>query len=128
MQAFKSVISEEDGYLRLTLSGPSTRGGLVRALTEVVAATKSRQIWRVLCDATAVPPPVSTSDKYEVGTKLARTADRRMVFAVFARSELIDHFFETVARDRGASVRVFVNETTALQWLFSRSSSGASAA
>ncbi len=67
------------------------------------------------------------SRRQEVGTKLARTADRRMVFAVFARSELIDHFFETVARDRGASVRVFVNETTALQWLFSRSSSGASA-
>ena len=77
MQAFKSVVSEEDGYLRLTLSGP-------------------------------------------VGTKLARTADRRMVFAVIARSELVDYFFETVARDRGASVRVFVNEATALQWLFSR--------
>jgi hypothetical protein len=67
------------------------------------------------------------SEKYDVGTKLARTADQRMVFAVVARSELIDHFFETLARDRGASVRVFVNEATALQWLFSRSGSGASA-
>jgi hypothetical protein len=127
MQAFKSVIDEEDGYLRLTLSGPSSRGGFIRALTDVIAAAKSRQIWRVLCDATAVPHPVSTSEKYEVGAELARTADRRMVFAVVARSEMIDHFFETVARNRGASVRVFVNEATALQWLFSRSSSGASA-
>jgi hypothetical protein len=127
MKAFKSVISEEDGYLCLTLSGPSSRGGLVRALADVIAAMKSRQIWRVLCDATAVPHPVSTSEKYEAGTELARTADRRMIFAVVARSELIDHFFETVARNRGASVRVFVNETTALQWLFSMSSSGASA-
>jgi hypothetical protein len=125
MQAFKSVIDEKDGYLRLTLSGPSSRGGLIRALTEVIAAAKSRQIWRVLCDATAVPHPVSMSEKYDVGTELARTADQRMVFAVVARSELIDHFFETVARDRGASVRVFVNEATALQWLFSRSSGGA---
>jgi hypothetical protein len=64
------------------------------------------------------------SEKYDVGTELARTADRRMVFAVVVRSELIDH---SVARDRGASVRVFVNEATALQWLFSRSGSGASA-
>lgn len=120
MKEFKTVISEKDGYLRVTLGGPSTRGGLIRALAEVIAATKSRQIWRVLCDATAVPHPLGTSEKFEVGSELARTADRRMIFAVVARSELIDHYFETVARNRGASVRVFVNEATALQWLFSK--------
>lgn len=119
MNEFDSVITEEDGFLRLTLMGPATRGTLLRALAQAIAETQSRRIWRVLCDATAVPTPVGTSEKYEIGAELARAADRRMIFAVVARAELIDYFFETVARNRGASVRVFTNEATARQWLFS---------
>lgn len=42
-----------------------------------------------------------------------------MIMTVFARAELVDYFFETVARNRGASVRVFTHEGTALQWLLS---------
>jgi hypothetical protein len=113
------VITEKDGYLRLTLVGQSSRGMLLRALSQVIAETKSRNIWRVLCDASALAAPVGTSEKFEIGVELARAADRRMIMAVFARAELVDYFFETVARNRGASVRVFTHESTALQWLFS---------
>jgi hypothetical protein len=117
--AHQGVITEEDGFLRLTLNGRATRGILLRALTQVIAETKARNIWRVLCDASAVVAPISTSEKFETGVELARSADRRMMMAVFARAELVDYFFETVARNRGASVRVFTQEGTALQWLFS---------
>src|ERR1700679_350228 len=118
MNEFNSVITEEHGFLRLTLTGPATRGILLRALAQAIAETQSRHIWRVLCDATEVPTPVSTSEKYEIGAEVARAADRRMILAVVARAELIDYFFETVARNRGASVRVFTHEATARQWLF----------
>jgi len=80
----------------------------------------------VLCDARSVPSPIGTSEKFEAGTELARTADRRLIFAVVASADLVDYFFETVARNRGASVKVFTNEATALHWLFSIQSSGAS--
>jgi hypothetical protein len=124
MNEFKSVITEDDGYLRMTLSGPATRSSLLGALAQAIGETKSRRIWRVLCDVTAVPPPMGTSEKYQAGAELARLADRRMIVAIVARPELVDHFFETVARNRGASVRVFTHETNALQWLFSIPSSG----
>ena len=117
--ATQGVITEQDGYLRLTLQGRATRGILLRAVAQVIAETKSRNIWRVLCDASAVIAPISTSEKFETGVELARAADRRMIMAVFARADLVDYFFETVARNRGASVRVFTHEGTALQWLFS---------
>jgi hypothetical protein len=119
MNEFKSVITEDQGFLRLTLTGPATRGILLRALAQAIAETQSRRIWRVICDATEVTTPVSTSEKYEIGAELARAADRRMILAVVARADLIDYFFETVARNRGASVRVFTHEATARQWLFS---------
>jgi hypothetical protein len=114
-----AAIKQEDGYLRLTLSGRMTRGALLRALAQIIAETKSRKMWRVLCDSSTVPAPLGTSEKFEVGAELARTADRRMILAVVASAELVDYFFETVARNRGASVRVFTNEAVALQWLFS---------
>jgi hypothetical protein len=115
----EATIKQEDGFLRLSLNGRMTRGTLLRALAQIVAETKSRNIWRVLCDARSVPAPIGTSEKFEAGTELARSADRRMILAVVAGPELVDYFFETVARNRGASVRVFTNEATALQWLFS---------
>jgi hypothetical protein len=30
---------------------------------------------------------------------------------------MVDHFFETVARNRGVGLMVFSNETPALEWL-----------
>lgn len=118
MKELESVVIEEDDFLRLTLNGQATRGILLRVLAQAMAETKARDIWRVLCDASAVPAPIGTSEKFEIGAELARTAHRRMIVAVVARPELVDYFFETVARNRGGSVRVFTQESTALQWLF----------
>jgi hypothetical protein len=117
------TINQEGDWLRLTLNGRMTRGSLLRALAQIVAETKSRNVWRVLCDANSVPAPIGTSEKFAVGAELARTADRRMIMAVVAGADLVDYFFETVARNRGASVRVFTNEATAIQWLSSIQSS-----
>jgi hypothetical protein len=45
-----------------------------------------------------------------------------MKSAVVARSENVDHFFETVARNRGVSVMVFLQENAAISWLLDRAS------
>jgi hypothetical protein len=39
-----------------------------------------------------------------------------MILAVVAGAEVVDYFFETVARNRGASVKVSTNEAVALQF------------
>jgi hypothetical protein len=85
----------------------------------IITETKSREIWHVLCDATAMTPPPGAFEKFEAGVELARGADRRMKMAVVARVEAIDYIFENVARSRGVSVAVFRNDGAALQWLLS---------
>jgi hypothetical protein len=92
-------------------------------LDRVVAESESRGIARVLVDGREVPPPVSTADKYDLGVAAARALDGRIKLAVVALPVNVDHFFETVARNRGADVLVFTDETAALKWL-----TGASAA
>jgi hypothetical protein len=111
------TVTTDGRYLRLTLGGPAERGGLLRVLERIFTETKAQNIWRVLVDATAMPTPVGTFEKYQLGTEFARVADRRMRLAVVGRPELVDHFFETVARNRGGAVAVFTEEGAALHWL-----------
>jgi hypothetical protein len=117
MNAFEIKIVEEGGILRFALKGPGTYAHLLRAVAAIVTETKSRDIWRVLCDATAMTAPAGAFEKFEAAVELARGADRRMKMAVVARVEAIDYIFENVARNRGVAVAVFRNEDAALQWL-----------
>ena len=118
MNAFAVEIVEEGGILRFTLKGPGTHAHLLRAVATVVTETQSRDIWHVLCDATAVTP-TGASEKFEAGVELARGADRRMKMAVVAQIETIDYIFENVARNCGVSVAVFGDQRAALKWLLS---------
>ncbi len=117
MNTFEINVYEESGILRVTLKGPGTYAHLLRAVATIVAETKSRSIWRVLCDATAIAAPAGAFEKFEAGVELARSADPRMKMAVVAQVEAIDYIFENVARSRGVSVAVFNCEEAALQWL-----------
>jgi hypothetical protein len=119
MNAFDIEIVEERGILRFALKGPGTHANLLRAIAAIISETKSREIWRVLCDATALTPPIGAFEKFEAGIELARDADRRMKMAVVARIEIIDYVFENVVRNRGVALAVFKNEGVALQWLLS---------
>jgi len=119
MNAFEIKIIEEGGILRFTLKGSGTHAHLLRAVTAIVSETKSREIWHVLCDATAITNPTDAIEKFEAGVELARGADRRLKMAVVAQVEAIDYIFENVARNRGVSVAVFRSEGAALQWLLS---------
>jgi hypothetical protein len=117
MQEFAITVAKDGGLLRITLRGPSTRENLLEVLTRIVADTKSQNVWRVLLDARDLSTSPSTQGRYELGVEFARLADRRMSMAVVGRAEMVDHFFETVARNRGGAVRVFTDETDALHWL-----------
>ncbi len=117
MNTFEINVEELRGILRITLKGPGTYVHLLRAAAAIVAETKARNIWRVLCDATAIAAPTGAFEKFEAGVELARSADPRMKLAVVAQVEAIDYIFENVARNRGVSVAVFSSEESALQWL-----------
>jgi hypothetical protein len=114
---FPTVVTEGPGFVRITVSGPSTGARLRRLLERVVAEIESRGMARVLIDGREVPPPIPTTDKYDIGVAVARALDARTKLAVLGRPVNIDHFFETVARNRGANVGVFTEEKAALEWL-----------
>jgi hypothetical protein len=122
LDEFKIAVRDVGEFLRVTIIGPASLPNLFAALQRIIAETKSRDIWRVLVDATGIPPPLGTSEKFDLGLETARVTDPRMKTAVVARSENVDHFFETVARNRGVSVMVFLEENAAVNWLLDSAS------
>jgi hypothetical protein len=117
MPTFEINIVEQGGILRFTLRGAAAYASLLHAAEKINAETKSREIWLVLCDTTAMAAIPGAFEKFEAGVELARGADPRMRMAVVARVEVIDYIFENVARNRGLAVAVFNNEGAALKWL-----------
>ena len=117
MNALEIDVVEEGGILRFALKGPGTYAHLLRAVATIITETKSREIWHVLCDATALTIPTGAFEKFEAGVELARGADRRLKMAVVAQIGAIDYIFENVARNRGVSVAVFRSQSAARQWL-----------
>lgn len=117
LDKFEITVRDVGEFLRVTVIGPGSLPNLFAALQRIIAETRSRDLWRVLVDATGIPPPLGTSEKYDLGLETARVADPRMKTAVVARTENVDHFFETVARNRGVSVMVFLEENAAISWL-----------
>ena len=116
-EEFEVTVSKDSGFLRIAVRGPATRANLLVTLQRIIGETKSQDVWRVLLDARGAGAAIGAFDKFEIGVELARAADRRMRLAVVAVPAAVDHFFETVARNRGGAVRVFTDEAAALEWL-----------
>jgi len=116
------TVVDDGKYLRVTVTGRSSRSNLITALQRIVAEVQSREIWRVLVDATGIPPPMTTIEKYDLALEFSRIANPKLKTAIVARTEMVDHFFETVARNRGVGVMVFTKEVPALEWLLDAAS------
>jgi hypothetical protein len=117
---FLTVVVEGSGFVRISVAGAPTAPRLFNLLQRIVVESESRALSRVLVDATEVTPPTPTAEKFDIGAATARVLAGRVRLAVFALPEHVDHFFETVARNRGADVGVFTDEKTALAWLIGR--------
>ncbi len=113
---FQTVVTADHGFVRMTVSGPYTRARFGRLIQRVADEAGSRGIPRTLVDLTAVPLSLSTMDRYEIGVAAGRLLLGIKV-AVIATRAVVDHFAETVARNRGAVVGVFTEEAAALKWL-----------
>jgi len=114
---FLTVVADGPGFVRITVSGPSTGARLHRLLQRIVVETKSRRMSRVLVDVREVPAPIPTADKYDIGVATAQALSGRIKLAVVASPANVDQFFATIARSGGTMVLEFTDETAAMAWL-----------
>ncbi len=119
----KVSVWEELQVIQVDSYGDVTSADLMASMAEVLRIREERGISKVFVDATGETSLPPTTPVFEFGSELAN-AFRGVKFAVVT-SPQTEHdlrFLETVTRNRGAKVRMFVSREDALEWLLEKSS------
>lgn len=117
-------ITPKDGYLEVQFSG--SRDGRITQyaphLQPILQACEKYQCFRVLLDYTQMQYTVDTLVEHNAGEKLAQLLPPgiRMAYVAAECTEPHSSHFETVAVNRGASLRVFWDRQAALDWLLGK--------
>lgn len=90
--------------------------GLLDTMAELVQASDVRCGLIAIDEASGL---LDTLDRHKLGIHAARVLPRTMRLAVAAPSHLITPMFQSTARSRGLTVKVFDNPTDAKTWLAS---------
>jgi hypothetical protein len=113
---YRTTFTECAGYLRVVARGEYSYGRSKRLLIRVPRELRSRGLTRVLVDFTAVPEPVPDVERAELG-ELAAQLYTGIRVAVIDPVEAGDRGIESVALVRGAQMKIFRLESTAIEWL-----------
>jgi len=102
--------------LRFTATGSYARSRTEQLIALVRREADQRKFVRVLVDLTEVREAVPNFDRFHLGEATAAQL-RGLRLAVIDLTEASDSFIETVALNRGATMRIFATEGEALAWL-----------
>lgn len=119
---YELAIDQDPGFVTARLSGVRSPEALLQAAAEVTTSCRERGIFRVLIDVRTMTGKLDTLETFDVAGRGIpnQTEARRLVrSAILDRSENIERirFFETVAVNRGLTVKVFDDEAEAVRWL-----------
>ena len=99
-------------------SGQLSASDIDEALKEILALRLEKGVERILCDQRGLESAPSLPDIYNAAATFAEGPLRGMRLAIVrATMPQRTHFFETVAVNRSAAVRVFDDEDAARIWL-----------
>lgn len=119
---YELEIDQDAGFVTARLSGVRRPEALLQAAAEVTTSCRERGMFRLLIDVRTMTGKLDTLETFDVAGRGIpnRTEARRLVrSAILDRSENIERirFFETVAVNRGLTVKVFDDEAQAIRWL-----------
>ncbi|HVE38792.1 MAG TPA: hypothetical protein VNM14_02820 [Planctomycetota bacterium] len=117
--AYKLTTEDRQGYLYAKMSGEKdSLESTMAAVTELAGICLARKVNRLLVEHD-MPGKLSTLDVYKMASRLPELFDGIDVAFVIHRSEIPDNpkFLENVARNRGATGRLFSSVEDAEAWL-----------
>ena len=93
----------------------------MQAIPHIAEAMAETGCHKVLVDFTTAEGPVSLMERLEMAEVLAATTPRTMKLAAVVTRQQLDpqRFGETIARNKGVNMRVFLDRDRALRWLLS---------
>lgn len=115
------TVHAEQGYAEVVTSGVADKDGTMRMVRAIAEALQPQAVTKVLIDHRQVECVTGTTlDVYHRPSVFPPLGVASQVsIAEVIRPEHWDHFrfFETVCRNRGFHISVFLNKEEALSWL-----------
>jgi hypothetical protein len=112
------TLEDQPDHLLVHLDGQWQLQSLLKMIDEAGRRCHERGYSRLLCDLRAVRGPLSETDRYLAGTRIAEVLKAVKVAAVVAADAVITGFAGKVAERRGGRLFVTKDIDEALQWLF----------
>ena len=112
------TLHDQPDHLLVRLEGQWQLQSLLRMIDEMSRRCQERGYMRVLCDLREVRGPLSESDRYLAGSRIAEVMKSTKVAAIAAADTVVTGFGMKVAERRGGRLFVTKNVDEALQWLF----------
>jgi hypothetical protein len=83
----------------------------------LVDACATHKCDKALIDARDLQVNMDTLEMFQAGEDVVSVTSKGLRTAILAREDMLDRFFEDVAVNRGAIVKVFTDLETARDWL-----------
>lgn len=109
--------TDESDYLLVTVEGEWTEASAHRIVDTIRDLTIGHGATRVLLDSRRLERPEREFTRYVFGKYAAEALGPRVRVAALGEPDNVTHYAETVALNRGAKLRVFTTEESALEWL-----------
>ena len=109
------------GIIQLEFKNQVSSDRLNHTLEEVIASRKSQEISRILLKYSNTSDNLPVAEVFRFGVEIARWSTQ-LIVALVDRPEISTQltFLETVARNRGAHVKLFQSAQEAESWLGSQ--------
>ena len=117
----QATYAEGPGYLMAEVGGRWEEQDAKQTIVAIHEEASKRGQTRIFLDLLGFMPPRSDLTRFFTGEHVAKHWGYPFRVAVLSSRELYTGFAETVALNRGASIRVFFGKEQALEWLLNES-------
>ena len=111
------VFQNKGNYLFVEAIEPYSLKFLISMIHELNAHCQKGGLDQALVDLRNMEGEMSIMDRYDVGVEVAKVLGSRIKVAAVAQPSRINFMVETVAVNRGAKLKVFVDIEKAMEWL-----------
>ncbi len=117
MEYFFQRCPENEQILEVLVEGSYEFNEMIQLMKRIANECARLAIDKVLVDLTELDDRVPDMDRFRLGEHSAKLRKSPIRVGIVDRLEKINHFFETVARNRGVQVDVGTNRNAVLETL-----------
>lgn len=117
---FDISVQEKQKFILVRLFDDLSKDDIDKALDKILEIKQSKNISNILCNQLQLKIPPNQMVVFDTAQRFSREPFLGLKMAIL-RNEIPkgNHFFETVATNRGGLVKVFDDENQAILWLAS---------